>query len=91
MLRNSLKVTILSIGLLFAGYAASEPQDEQPPMSSETRILVALSTLESPNGGPLYERKCTSEDLGDKICVLCEYTAIGETTYKCYKKPDPRR
>ena len=80
-----LAVLILTATLVnnsFADEALFDPKVDNP------RIILAANNLANP-GGTQKERKCTHEKVGNKICVLCEYTAINETTYNCYAIPKP--
>ena len=72
--------TMVMAGSVFAADALFDPEQDN------ARIILAAQTLANPNG-PQGKKICDSEKVGNKICVTCEYTAINETTFNCYKIP----
>ena len=86
-----MKTTIIEIllftsGLLMAGNTFAE--DIASKLVDDNRqIEVSLDRLVPPSD-PEEDTICEAETIGDMVCVLCEYTAIGETTFNCYKIPE---
>ncbi len=82
---SKLKTTLALVATLatvpaFAGDALYDPATD------DTRIVLAAVGIVN-EAEVQFETICESERVGNSICVLCEYTAIGETTFNCYKIP----
>lgn len=86
MKSNKLKTTLalvaaLAVSPVFAGESLYDTAKQDNEI-----VLAAVGIV---NEAEIqFERICESEKVGNSICVLCEYTAIGETSYNCYKIPD---
>jgi hypothetical protein len=82
---NKLKTALVLVAALitapsFAGEALYDPA------TRSTEIVLAAVGIEN-EAAVQFEKNCESEKVGDSICVLCEYTAIEETSFNCYKIP----
>ncbi len=74
-------VATLAVAPSFAGDALYDPASNNQEITLAAVGIVNEAEVQ-------FERICESETVGNSICVLCEYTAIGETSYNCYKIPD---
>lgn len=83
---KTIETVLVAFGLLiasntFAGDLVSKQVDDN------RQVEVSLDRLIPPTD-PEEDVICEAETIGDNVCVLCEYTAIGETTFNCYAIPD---
>ena len=67
-------VAALAVVPAFAGDALYDPAD-----NSHEITLAAVGIVNEAEVN--FETICESERVGNSICVLCEYTAIGETSH----------
>lgn len=81
-----IEIVLITSGLLIAGNTFAD--DLLSKLSDDNRqIEVSVDRFLNPTD-PEEAVECESETIGDMVCVLCEYTAIGETTFNCYKIPE---
>ncbi len=86
MKAKAIKFIFITFGLLLAGNTFA--YDLLSKSSDGSReVELAVDRLLNPTD-PEEEVKCEAETIGKMVCVLCEYTAIGETTFNCYKIPE---
>ena len=81
------EVVLVTFGLLIASntFAGDLPFK----MSVDNRRIEVSGDRLIPPTDPEEDVICEAETIGGMVCVLCEYTAIGETTFNCYAIPEP--
>ena len=73
-------VATLAAAPSFAGDALYDPANNNQEIVLASVGIVNEAEVQ-------FEKICETERVGNSICVLCEYTAIGETSFNCYKIP----
>ncbi len=83
---KTIETVLVAFGLLIASNTfADELVSKQ--VDDNRQIEVSGDRLIPPTD-PEEDVICEAETIGGMVCVLCEYTAIGETTFNCYAIPD---